>query len=280
MTELTVTHDGLHFEVHEAGPAGGEPILLLHGFPQSASSWDALIPLLTAAGYRTLAMQQRGYSPGARPRGRAAYTVDKLTADAVAVIDALAGGRAHVVGHDWGAAVAWALAGRYPDQVASLTAVSVPHPKAFLSAVVGSRQVLHSWYMLAFQLPGAPERLLHHSFEKFLMGYGGHSAEGARRDRAAFAASSDLTGPLNWYRALPFANPWTAVPADIAAPTLFVWSDGDAFLTRQAADRCARYVSGPFTFEVLTGVSHWIPDEAPEALAEALLAHCRAWPLR
>ncbi|MGQ0625078.1 MAG: alpha/beta fold hydrolase [Sporichthyaceae bacterium] len=276
MTKVTVAHDGLEFVVHEAGPADGEPVLLLHGFPQSASSWDALVPLLTAAGYRTLAMEQRGYSAGARPRGRRAYTLDKLTADAAAVIERCGGGRVHVVGHDWGAPVAWSLAAHHPDKVATLTALSVPHPKAFLSAVVGSRQVLRSWYMVAFQLPGLPERLLHRNFEKFLRSYGGHSADGARRDREAFATSSDLTGPMNWYRALPFANPWQAVPAGITTPTLFVWSDGDAFLTRASAQRCARYVAGPFTFELLPGVSHWIPDEAPEALAKALLTHWAA----
>ncbi|MGH3869061.1 MAG: alpha/beta fold hydrolase [Pseudonocardiaceae bacterium] len=121
----------LVFDVTEAGPPEGEPVVLLHGFPQFSDSWDALVPLLTQHGYRTLAMDQRGYSVGARPPGRRAYRIPELVADVVALIDAHGGGPAHVVGHDWGAAVAWALTAGRPDKVRSLTALYVDAPYQF-----------------------------------------------------------------------------------------------------------------------------------------------------
>lgn len=151
--------DGLVFDVVDRGPLDGEVVVLLHGFPQRASSWDLLAPLLHASGYRTLAPDQRGYSPRARPRGRFSYRMSQLTKDVVALIEAAEPGhKVHVVGHDWGAAVAWTVAAARPDAVATLTALSVPHPAAFMRALFTSRQFLLSWYMYVFQLaldPGA-----------------------------------------------------------------------------------------------------------------------------
>src|SRR5262245_19601155 len=125
--------DGLVFDVHDRGPLEGDLVVLLHGFPQSARCWDVLAPLLNAAGYRTLALDQRGYSARARPRGRLAYRLPELTGDVLALIAAAGPGdrKAHLVGHDWGAAVAWTLAATRPDAIATLTALSVPHPAAF-----------------------------------------------------------------------------------------------------------------------------------------------------
>jgi pimeloyl-ACP methyl ester carboxylesterase len=270
------TRVGLDFDVRIDGPADGEPVLLLHGFPQHSDSWDAVVPLLTEQGYRTLAMDQRGYSPRARPHGRRAYRMPELAADAAAVIDQLAGGRAHVVGHDWGAGVAWALAAGYPDKVRSLTAVSVPHPMAFLKAMATSVQGLKSWYMYLFQLPWLPERLLARGYVRMLSGSFGQAEDIARRDAAGFAGPAAFNGPLNYYRAIPLIDPRSA-GEPVRSPTLFVWSDGDAAITRRAADNCADYVAGPYRFETLRGVSHWIPDEAPAELAALLLPHLKEW---
>lgn len=271
-TPTSISRAGLVFDVYEAGPADGEPVVLLHGFPQFSDSWDALVPLLHEAGYRTVTMDQRGYSPGARPSGRRAYVVSELVADAAALVDHV-GGPVHVVGHDWGAVVAWGLAAAHPEKVRTLTALSVPHPQAFLTSFVTSLQALKSWYMFAFQLPAVPERLLTAERAAQALVRSGQSPERARRDATRLAGPA-LTGPLNWYRAMPFLDPRTArVP--VRVPTLLVWSDGDVAIGRASVDRSARYVQAPYRMEVLHGVSHWIPDEAPAEVAALLLPHLK-----
>jgi len=154
------TREGLTFDVADTGPAGAAAVVLLHGFPGSARTWDAVAPALAGAGYRVLVPTQRGYSPRARPAGRRAYRVEALVADVLALADQAGLDRFHLVGHDWGGAVAWQLATAHPDRVASLTSLSTPHPRAMLRAMVTSRQALHSWYIAAFQVPRLPEALL------------------------------------------------------------------------------------------------------------------------
>lgn len=274
--QTTITRGELVFDVTEAGPPDGEPVILLHGFPQFSDSWDALVPVLTQHGYRTLAMDQRGYSVGARPRGRWAYRMPELVTDVVALIDARAGGGpVHVVGHDWGAAVAWALAAGQPDKVRSLTALSVPHPWGFITTMATSVQGLKSWYMYVFQLPWLPERVLHMQFVRMLTLFG-QSPERARRDAARFPDPAAFSGPLNWYRAMALVDPRGA-REPVHRPTLFVWSDGDTAISRRAAESCERYVDAPFQFETLRGVSHWIPEEATGELAALLLPHLQRW---
>jgi pimeloyl-ACP methyl ester carboxylesterase len=275
-TEAVKTDAG-RLDVHEDGPVDGSPVVLLHGFPQGAYCWDAVVPALTGAGYRTVAPDQRGYSPAARPRGRAAYTLSRAVSDAAAVIDERCGGRAHVVGHDWGAAVAWRLAARHPERVRTLTAVSVPPVPAYLRAVLTSRQVLASWYIAALQLPRLPERLLADP-KRFaaLLRLSGQSHERAERDARALADPDALRGAISWYRALAVQPPAQDPP--VTVPTLFVWSDGDVAITRQAALHAGRHVEAPFRFVELRGVSHWIPDEAPAELAELIAGHLAAHP--
>src|SRR6185312_11290949 len=132
-------------------------VVLLHGFPEQNTMWQSIIPALTAKGYRCLAPRQRGYSPGARPKRRRDYRVDELAEDIRALIDASGAHRVHLVGHDWGATVAWRVAQRFPDRLLTVTSMSVPHPGAFLNALATSRQGLASWYILFFQLPRIPE---------------------------------------------------------------------------------------------------------------------------
>ncbi|MDN5749129.1 MAG: alpha/beta fold hydrolase [Pseudonocardia sp.] len=282
MTVRTAIGPGL-LDVHEAGPPDGAPVLLLHGFPQGADCWDAVVPALTGAGYRTVAPDQRGYSPGARPAGRAAYTLDALVRDAVAVIDDHAGGRAHVVGHDWGAVVAWRLAARHPERVRTLAALSVPPTAAYVRSLVTTRQFLASWYFAAFQIPWLPERVLDARGRRFSALFAaalrrtGQSRERAERDAVRLADPAALTAALNWYRGVLVA-PSRVVDPPVTVPTLFVWSDGDTALTRQCTELAHRHVSGPYRYAELHGVSHWIPEEAPEALAALLLDHLAAYP--
>jgi pimeloyl-ACP methyl ester carboxylesterase len=281
----TVERDGLVFDVTTAGPVDGEPVVLLHGFPQSARCWDAVTPALAAAGLRTFAPDQRGYSPRARPVGSAAYRLPEVVADAAAVVEAALAesGRkqAHVVGHDWGAIVAWALAGSRPELVRTVTGISAPPLGAMADALRRPRQAAASWYMAAFRVPGLVERIYavppgkpwSPALVKMLVTSGQPRAQ-AERDAARMADPATLTAALNWYRAIPLRHR-QPFPQP-TAPALFVWSDRDTALTRDAAEQAPRYVAGPFRYAELRGVSHWVPDEAPEALAELLLDHLAA----
>lgn len=265
---------GLTFDVVDDGPLDGPPVVLLHGFPQRATSWAKVTPLLVEAGFRTYAPDQRGYSPGARPRGRRAYAAPELVDDVVALIDRI-DAPVHLVGHDWGATVAWGVAARHADRLASLTAVSVGHSEAFKRALRTSDQALRSWYMVLFQLPFVPERLLSGKWfaQKFLGG-SGMTDEMIARYRVEIVDAGALTGGLNWYRAIPFAIS-DEVP-DVTLPTTFVWSNGDAALGRKMAELTADHVGGPYEFIELAGASHWIPEERPAELAEAIISRARS----
>lgn len=265
----------LVFDVQDRGQADGsaETVILLHGFPETSASWDGVAPIVSASGFRTLAPDQRGYSPGARPEGRAAYRSDELVADVLALADAAGAQRFHVVGHDWGASVAWTTAALHADRVLSLTAVSVPHPQAFTRAMRRSVQGLKSWYMAAFQIPSLPERAMlaggGRMLRRTLEGSGLPPALAARYVERLREPGA-LTAALNWYRAL---LPRPTVVGDVDVPTLYVWSTGDTFVTSTAAHECGRHVVAPYRFEVLEGVSHWVPEEAPDRLAALILAH-------
>ncbi|WDZ84765.1 alpha/beta fold hydrolase [Micromonospora cathayae] len=270
---------GLTFEVHTGGPSDGDPVLLLHGFPQHSGEWVDVLPALHAAGLRTYALDQRGYSPGARPAEVEAYRMAECVADAVAVLDALEVDAAHVVGHDWGAVVAWTLAARHPDRVRTLTAVSVPHPAAMAHALrADPQQKARSSYMMLFRKPGKAEKVLlalqATALRKLLGGVGD-------RDRVAsyvqpMREPGALIAALNWYRAMS-GREMAGTPA-VPVPTTFVWSDRDVAIGRTAAEGCAAHVTGEYRFVELSGVTHWIPDEAPGALSEAILAQVDALP--
>lgn len=271
----------LVFDVIDEGPADGPVVVLLHGFPQFNTSWSKVIPRLTAQGYRCLAPNQRGYSGGARPTRRRDYRIAALVEDVGALIDASGADKVHLVGHDWGAVVAWGVAAQYPDRLATVSPLSVPHPAAFLRALISSRQALASWYIYVFQLPQVPERFLlgRHGEARQLakaLRSAGQSAEAADRDARAMAESGALTAALNWYRA-PLTDLRNA-GRKISVPTLYVWSDQDTALAGKAAQNTGRYVSGEYRFETLHGVSHWIPDEQPDVLADLLLEWFAAHP--
>jgi pimeloyl-ACP methyl ester carboxylesterase len=268
---------GLVFDVTDAGPPDGEVIVLLHGFPETRASWDGVIPFLTEAGYRVLAPDQRGYSPGARPEGRKAYRMDLLANDVLALADRAEADKFHVVGHDWGGAVAWALAGWHPERLYSMTSLTTPHPRAMMRAFVSSGQGLKSWYMLLFQLPRLPEmglagpgqRVVKRAFRR-----SGLSEESVERYFANFSDRQAATGALNWYRAIPLLPPSQMVP--VTVPTLYVYGTNDVALGRKAADLTGWYVKGPYRYEVLEGVSHWIPEEVPDVVGRLVVEQATA----
>src|SRR3954447_13357428 len=264
----------LTFDVRVDGPADGRPVLLLHGFPETSLSWGSVTPLLTKAGLRTYAPDQLGYSPGARPSEVQAYSTPNLTQVAADLMTALGVDRADVVGHDWGAQVAWALAGWHPDRVRSLTAVSVPHPAAYTVAYrTDPEQKERSGYIRLFWQPGkAEEVLLEDDGRRLRRMLGpeeqtGVPAEAVDEYVAVLSAPGALTAALNWYRAMSSATPVDAVDV----PTTYVWSDGDVAIGRTAAEGCGDHVRGDYRFFALPGVTHWIPEQAPEELATAIL---------
>ncbi|MGC5021898.1 alpha/beta fold hydrolase [Micromonospora sp. DT47] len=273
---MRVEARGLTFEVRTGGPEGGDPVLLLHGFPQHGGEWDEVVPALHAAGLRTYALDQRGYSPGARPAAVEDYRMAECVADAVAVLDALGVDAAHVVGHDWGSLVAWHLAARHRERVRTLTAVSVPHPGAMAHALsTDPQQKARSSYILLFRKPGKAEKVLlalnAAALRRMLGGVG--DAERVARYAEPMREPGALTAALNWYRAMSRTDLAATGPVDV--PTTYVWSDKDVAIGRTAAEACAAQVTGDYRFVELSGVTHWIPDEAPAPLAEAILDRVR-----
>jgi pimeloyl-ACP methyl ester carboxylesterase len=271
MFELAV--GGLVFDARAAGPADGELVLLLHGFPQTSLAWRQQLEALGDAGYRAVAPDQRGYSPGARPVDVGEYRAERLVGDVLGFADALGAPAFHLVGHDWGGAVAWQVAGRHPERLRTLTSVSTPHPAAFRRSIEGGEQRERSGYMLFFRTPDAEPFFLDNDAAVLRSLY---SASALPEDAAAeylrvLTEPGALTGALNWYRAADIGLVEGLGP--ITTPTLYVWSTNDPALGRDAAEATAGHVDGPYRFEVLDGVSHWIPEEAPDALNALLLEH-------
>ncbi len=188
----TFERSGLVFPVQDHGPADGEPVVLLHGFPQDGSSFERVVPRLTEQGFRVLVPTQRGYAATARPLRRSDYRMPELVADIVALLDAAGLDRVHLVGHDWGGAVAWSFAAAQPSRVITLTALSTPHPAAMVDAMVHSTQALKSWYMGLFQVPWLPEQLISRTLVKTLSDSGLPKADATR-----YAAAHDGAGCLD-----------------------------------------------------------------------------------
>ena len=290
------TRDGLVFDVWDDGPAAGEAVVLLHGWPQDHTAWKRVTPLLHAAGLRTLAPDQRGYSPGARPSGPTAYGMRELVADVVALVDQAGVDRAHLVGHDWGGSVAWAVAERHPERLRSLTVLSTPHHRAMGWAVRHGDQGLRSLYMVAFQLPLLPELVLQAGLPHMLRS-SGLPAEDVHRYAARFREPGAASGGLNWYRALPLrrglgrlvraalpggrssgnaasGGAGTVVPSRphrITVPTTYVWGSADPALGRAAAERTGRYVASDYRFVELDA-GHWLPETESQRVAEEIIA--------
>lgn len=280
METIEIPVGAYRFSARVAGPEDGRLVLLLHGFPQSSLAWRRQLATLAEAGYRAVAPDQRGYSPKARPEGVEHYATDHLVADALAIVDEMGGHKVDVVGHDWGAWVAWQMAARYPERLRTLTAVSVPHPVAFLEAILSGKgdQAARSAYIAFFRQEGIAEKTLllndGDGLRKMLAATGLPEEQadvyvGLMREPGA------LTAALSWYRAVGPAD--TEGMAPITTPTMYVWSDRDVALGRQAAEATAAHVEGPYRFEVIEGVSHWIPEVAADQLGRLLLEHLSSW---
>jgi pimeloyl-ACP methyl ester carboxylesterase len=270
---------GLEFDVLAAGDPAGEPVLLLHGFPQTAACWTRLAEALGDAGCRALAPDQRGYSPGARPVAVRDYQMPELVADALALADQAGAGRFHLVGHDWGGAVAWHLAARHPERAATLTAVSTPHPRALAAALRSSAQPLRSAYIAFFRTPRLPELALGArglAGLRVLLARSGLGPQWIQAYAGALAGPGALAAALAWYRA---AGPSSLRTPAVTVPTCHLWGSADPALGRRATEATARWVTGPYHLQVLAGAGHWLPEQHAAELAGLVLGHLRQWPI-
>lgn len=261
------------FDALAAGPSDGRPILLLHGFPEDATQWRGPMDALAAAGFCAVALDQRGYSPDVRPAEVEAYAPEALIGDVLAVADALGWDRFDLAGHDWGSAVAWMVAAAAPERLRTLTTVSTPHGAAFAAALRSDpEQRRRSAYFELLRSERAERELLEGDGLRAM--YAGLPPERIDHYLARFAEPGALTAALNWYRAM---RP-PAARGPITVPTLYVWSTADDYIGETAARGVAEHVEGPYRFEALEGISHWITEQAPEQLAALMLEHLGSHP--
>lgn len=267
-------HDGLVFDVKDEGPEDGPPVLLLHGFPQDATSWDGVVEPLHARGFRTLAPDQRGYSPQARPKRPGDYVLARTVADAVALLDQAGIERAHVVGHDWGGFVAWGLASAFPARVRTLSVISTAHAQAVKAASLRSFQGLRLFYMGLFQIPWLAEQMISPGGPGWRAVVRGLPPHQAQHYADRMSQPGALHAALNWYRAIPrdLVRPELRM-GRITVPTLYLWGELEPAIGRAAAEATRDYVTGDYTFDVIPNVGHWIPEAIPDRVVAALLEH-------
>jgi pimeloyl-ACP methyl ester carboxylesterase len=275
MQTQTWTIGEFRFTVDTDGPVSGPPVLLLHGFPQTRHMWRHQLRALAAAGYRGVAPDQRGYSAGARPLAVESYASELLAADALALMDFCNARRFHLVGHDWGGQLAWLIAAGHPDRVATLTALSRPHPGAFARAMTEDPgQAKRSQHHTAFRQPDAISRLREDNF-KTLRAVLEREGVGNVNLDAHFQTLGEpggLEAAISWYRANNIAS--AAIPA-VSVPTLYVWGTADASVGRRAAELTEQFVSGPYRFVEVEGGGHFIVDQFPDRIGNLTIEHLR-----
>jgi pimeloyl-ACP methyl ester carboxylesterase len=267
---MRIQGDGVELEVRDEGDRGAPAVLLVHGFPDSSHLWRHQIAALTDAGLRTVAPDMRGFGASDKPTAVDDYRLTRAVADLVAILDALEIEKAHVVGHDWGAAVAWIFAALNPQRTERLVAMSVGHPAAQRRTVADREK---AWYQLLFQFEGVAEELLARDdwalFREWLREDGD-----ADRYVADLSRPGALTAGLSWYRANLHPRrqlePRPRLPP-VTAPTLGVWSTGDHYLNEQPMLDSAAHVTGPWRYERIDGASHWMQLDDPERVNALLL---------
>ena len=274
---------GLTFDALVAGDSGAPLVLLLHGFAESMHCWRAQVNVLAAAGYRAVAPSQRGYSPGARPdTGEPLnYHINRLMDDAMAIAAAAGYGerRFHLVGHDWGASLAWQIADQHPERLASLTILSRPHPLAFARALEmpDGEQRRRSGHHRTFLEPDAGPNILADDAHwlRTRLAKNGVPAAAIEGHLSVIGSPQAMEAALAWYRARGVRH---APVGPTRVPTLFVWGDQDDTVGRAAAEATAEFIAAPYQFEVLPGVGHYAADQVPERVSAVLLAHLKRNP--
>jgi epoxide hydrolase 4 len=273
-------------EIHFVENGSGEPVLLLHGFPDFWYMWRYQIPYLAAKGFRVIALDLRGYNRSDAPRGVQSYAMEKLSGDVIRVMDALGILTAHMVGHDWGGVIAWHVAAHHPQRVRKLVVINAPHPAAYFRALARSSQLLRSWYLFAFQVPRLPEyflsvghfRLLKRVWARAGGESGNVSADNVGKYVKAFSKPGKLTAAVNYYRAALRSMLRRKKNGTVSVPTLLLWGEKDRFLVSALPELTSRYVPNLETRK-LADFGHWPQLESPDTINAAIsefLAHDQA----
>lgn len=256
-----------------AGPESGELVVLLHGFPEYWYSWRHQIPVLAAKGYRVVAVDLRGFNLSSKPKGLKAYRSETVAEDISQLITALGRTHAHIVGHDWGAAIAWLFAMRHQEQLKSLTILNLPHPLKMMEGFRDWKQLKKSWYIAFFQLPFVPERFLkynNHWVLKWLMNNDPvqpdvFSEHDVQNFIDAFEIHDAWSSTIAYYRALRFEKLWNIEHrmSVIQAPTLILWGTQDRFLDHRFAAPDPSWVPN-FELHLNEEASHWLQQDQPD----------------
>jgi pimeloyl-ACP methyl ester carboxylesterase len=284
MAELRqiATAPGLVFDVLADGPEHGAPVILLHGFAESFHTWDAQIAALASAGYRAIAPSQRGYSPNARPDPAEAmnYHFDRLVDDAINIAGVCGAQCFHLVGHDWGGSIAWGIADKYPERLASLTILSRPHPNAFNRALSlpDGDQRHRSRHHREFLEPNAASVVLANDAEWLRVRWQAAGVPRAAQEShlKVLGDPAAMEAALAWYRARGAIRSPLGV---IRVPTLYIWGDADDTVGRPAAEGTREFVSADYEFTVLPGGGHFTADQMPDQVNALLLAHLARHPV-
>jgi pimeloyl-ACP methyl ester carboxylesterase len=264
-----MTGDEVELTVLDAGDPEGETVLLIHGFPDSHELWRHQIATLSDAGFRVVAPDLRGFGESDKPQAVEAYRLHHTLADMVAVLDQLGIARAHVVGHDFGAAVAWFLAMAQPERVGRLATLSVGYPASRARSL---EQREKSWYMLLFQFPEAEAILRKDDWALAREWMASHPD--LEHALARLERPGALTAALNWYRAILHPSGELAPPRPrprVAADTLGIWSSGDNYVLEPGMQASAEHIDGSWRYERIEGASHWMQLDAPERVSALLL---------
>lgn len=277
LEDTFITTNGIRLHVVQTGPKSGVPVILLHGFPENWRCWSHQIPALVGAGFRVIVPDQRGYNLSDKPKGIRKYCFDELVKDVLGLIDALDYEKVNLVGHDWGAGVAWLLAYHHPDRLNRMGILNVPHPlvmRRFLTRDL--EQIRRSWYIFFFQLPWLPEMGMRandwRGAERALRGSGKihtFTDEDIRRYKESWSQPGGMTAMVNWYRALRYE---TKLPKEmrIKVPTLMMWGMKDFALSHRMARPSMDHVDqGNLIF--FEDATHWVQHDAAEEVNHYLI---------
>ena len=265
------------YRVRSAGRNGDPLVILLHGFPQTSRCWDAQIGPLANAGFHVLAPDQRGYSPGARPGQVEAYSMDHLVEDVLRLAGHFANEHIHLVGHDWGAAVSWQLAGYFPERVASLAIIGVHPPPVFNRLWQGEllneqQRAFMAQHLPDWQAPDFEHTLAANDGALLRQLFTGLAPKIASLHVRDMVDVEVMRAALNWYRANPEGVP--DAPS-ACAPVLFIFPTGEPLASRAALDLLTEHVAGPLQIRVFEGVGHWVPEQASQKLNDVLVSHLK-----
>lgn len=273
---MRIPVNDLVFDVDVEGPEDGEAVLLLHGFPHNRQSWVDVASILHEAGLRTIAPDQRGYSDGARPTEVGEYVLPLLADDALGILDALSVEQAHVVGHDWGAAVAWYLGAKHSERVRTLVAVAIPHLDAYQHAYQVDEEQKHSSQYVHWLMAEDTADVFLADDAAALWAWFSQAGEGVltpeqvKRYVDTHTKPGVLNAALNWYRANNLVGePFNLGPVPV--PTTLIWSVQDVAVSTLAAAETGNHVTGHYRLVTLAETSHWQPQQAPKTVAAEIL---------